>query len=251
MKKVICLLLAMMLCVGMALPALAVDDGFVPSVSYDPNPGIVPGVDPEGNDYIGIVYDENGDIIEYIERGCLLITPIAYLWDDTKVVSDEIRELLTYIHQGLEDETMVLPYELFEQKLYEANMAVIDIYDLRWTCEEHPIMLDPIGVVIDLTFDFNIDPNVELFVLAYDKDNDEWAPIVETVNNGDGTITCTLEELAPLAFTVKVDAVDDGAVETEAIPETGSNSVVWVVGLAVIVICSAVVVVLKNKKGKA
>ena len=42
MKKVICLLIVLMLCLSMAAPAFAAEDDFVPSITYKPNPEIVP-----------------------------------------------------------------------------------------------------------------------------------------------------------------------------------------------------------------
>ena len=43
MKNCICLLVALMLCLSMAVPAFAAEDNFVPSIGYKDGPEIVKG----------------------------------------------------------------------------------------------------------------------------------------------------------------------------------------------------------------
>lgn len=43
MKKVICLLIVLMLCLSMAAPAFAAEDDFVPSIGYKDGPKIIKG----------------------------------------------------------------------------------------------------------------------------------------------------------------------------------------------------------------
>lgn len=260
MKKMVCLFLAVLLCMGMSTSVFA----YRPSISYPtpppevidpettpsvvvpggdnqtpPHPVLVPSGSVDGTDVWGVIR-EGDKVIDYIDHGCLRITPLADLFDDTKEVPDVIRELLLFVRDGLQDESIVLPYEKFDAGLKNENMAVRDIYDIRWACEEHKGALDEPGVVIDLTFDMGFDADEEVYVLCYDEAGNDWSPIVKTVNNGDGTITCTFEHFC--AFTFSVVAVSQEA------DVSGSNSMIWLAAAAAVVVVGAVVIVLKNKK---
>lgn len=231
MKKVICLILAVLLCASMAVPAFAAD---TPS-PYPFAPTLVPFVDGVGKEAWGTIR-EGDNVVDYIDHGCLRITPIADVYDDTKEVPQVIEDLLLFVESGLKDESIVLPYEKFNAGLKKDSMEVRDIYDIRWACEEHKGALDEESVVIDLTFDMGFTADEEVYVLCYDEANDDWAPIVKTVNNGDGTITCTFEHFCAFTFSVSTA------------PASNSNSMIWMIGLAVVVIGAAVVLVMKNKK---
>ena len=88
MRKFICAMLVLLLCMSVVLPAAA-DEGFVPSITYKPEPELVNVVGPDGKEYIGVVKDANGEVISYVDHGCLLITPIAHVWDDESVGPEE------------------------------------------------------------------------------------------------------------------------------------------------------------------
>ena len=72
MRKLICLVLVLLLCVCLAAPVFAAEDSFVPSITYKPNPEVVevPGEDDEP--YIGLIRDDQGEIIDYVGHGCLV-----------------------------------------------------------------------------------------------------------------------------------------------------------------------------------
>ena len=54
MKKIVCLLTVLLLCMSLVVPVFATETGFVPSITYKPYPEIVPVPDaPE--DTIGVV----------------------------------------------------------------------------------------------------------------------------------------------------------------------------------------------------
>ena len=66
MRRILSLLIVLVLCLGLAVPAFAAEDGFVPSITYKPNPEVVevPGEDDEP--YIGLIRDDQGEIIDYV-----------------------------------------------------------------------------------------------------------------------------------------------------------------------------------------
>lgn len=246
MKKIICVITVLLLCASMALPVFAAEDSFVPSITYKPNPELVPVVGDDGEEYIGIVRDENGEIVDYVGVGCLRITPIAHVWDEEIEVPTEIEELLLFVYNGLNDGSMEIPYEKHEADLDPANMVIRDLFDARWGCEDHPKMLEPEGVVLELTFDLGVVADAQIFVQTYDEEAEEWNPIVKTVNNGDGTVTCTFEHLCAIEFSMPLAAA---VVPTDDVQQP--NILPWIILLIVAAGAVIGVVIAKNKKKAA
>ena len=246
MKKIICLMIAIMLCLSVAAPAWAADNGFVPSITYKPNPEIVTGINDDGEEYIGVIRDENGEIISYVSHGCLRITPIAHVWDEEIDVPKEIEDLLLFCYEGLNDGSMEIPYEKHEADLDPANMVIRDLFDARWVCEEHRAMVEKEGVTFEITFDLGVVADAKIFVMTYDEAAKEWSPIVKSVNNGDGTVTCTFEHLCAIEFSMPVAAA---AVVTEENQKPDVTP--WIILLGVAVAGVIVVLVAKNKKKAA
>lgn len=246
MKKIICVITVLLLCASMALPVFAAEDSFVPSITYKPNPELVPVVGDDGEEYIGIVRGENGEIVDYVGVGCLRITPIAHVWDEEIEVPTEIEELLLFVYNGLNDGSMEIPYEKHEADLDPANMVIRDLFDARWGCEDHPKMLEPEGVVLELTFDLGVVADAQIFVQTYDEEAEEWNPIVKTVNNGDGTVTCTFEHLCAIEFSMPLAAA---VVPTDDVQQP--NILPWIILLIVAAGAVIGVVIAKNKKKAA
>ena len=243
MKKVISLCIALVLCLSLAAPAFATESGFVPSITYKPDPEIIPVEDEKGEEAIGIVRDEKGEIIDYVDHGCLQIIPIAYVWDPEKTVPQEVEKLLTFVYEGLNDNSLAIPYDKFDADLDAANMVIRDLFDARWACEEHREMVEKEGATFEITFDLGIMADVEIYVATFDEATNTWEPIVKTVNNGDGTVTCTFEHLCAISFSMlstKADAPVDDAQSFDLLP--------WIIALAVAVVGVVVIVIIKKKK---
>ena len=111
MRKLICMMIALVMCLTIAAPAYATENGFVPSITYKPSPEIVPVVGEDGEEYIGIIRSKDGEIIDYVGHGCLLITPVADAMankEDSRLPADA-KSLLIDVYNKLEAKTMVLP----------------------------------------------------------------------------------------------------------------------------------------------
>ena len=246
MKRFLSIVTALLLCLSLAIPAFAAQDveGFVPSIIYKPTPEFVPVYDENGESYIGVIKDAEGEVVDFVDLGCLIITPIAHVWDESIEVPAEIEELLLFLYNGLNDGSMKIPYEKHEADLDPENMVIRDLFDARWACEEHPKMLEPEGVVLELTFDLGVVPEAEIYVQSYDEATGVWSPIVSAVNNGDGTVTCVFEHLCGIEFSMPMTVGSTGEEE-----KSGVNVLPWVIVLAVA--AAAAVVVLTKKKAKA
>jgi hypothetical protein len=134
-----------------------------------------------------------------------------------------------------------------QAELADANMVIRDLFDARWTCVEHPEMVAPEGIVLEITFDLGVMENAEIFVTTYDEGTKAWTGIVKTVNNGDGTVTCTFEHLCAIAFSMGI-AKDPTPVEEPA----GMMGILpWILLLVVAVVAVVVILVSKKKKSVA
>ena len=200
----------------------------------------------DGEEYIGIIRDKDGNFLDGIKHGCLRITPIAHVWDEEIEVPIEIENLLLFIYNSLNDGSMVIPYEKHEANLDPADMVIRDLFDARWECEEHPIMLAPNGIVLELTFDLGVVADAEIFVQTYDEEAKDWFPIVSVVNNGDGTVTCIFEHLCGIEFSMPLK-VAAAPVETAETP----NILPWIILLIVAAGAAIGIVVAKKKKKTA
>lgn len=196
MKRVISLVTVLLLCLSLAFPAYAAE--FVPSIPEKGAPTIVPVLDGEGNEALGVIRDADGKIIGYAyAEDCLVVTSVSEAKKSTEIPSDAANLLLS-VYDALSKGEMELPYEAagFNAK----NMVIRDLIDITWLCEDHPEMIEPTGVVLVLTFDLGVAADAEVCVMTYK--NDAWNHITKVVNNGDGTVTCTFEHLCPVAFSV-------------------------------------------------
>lgn len=77
MKKIISLMLVLIMCLSIAMPVFAAEDTFVPSISEKDGPQLVTITDDEGNPAIGKVPDADGNVIDYIDEDCLVVTPVS------------------------------------------------------------------------------------------------------------------------------------------------------------------------------
>lgn len=219
MKRIIAILAVLMLCMTMVLPVAAAENEFTPSVTNKPAPEIVPGEDPEGDPAIGLLWDD-GQIIGYVYEGCLVITPVSEAESSTEI-PEESREILMDVYEKLTKGEMTLPYELVDPKLNPGNMVIRDLFDATFVCSDHPALLAKDGVTLELTFDLNVKPGVDVVVMTYI--DGKWAPIESSVNNGDGTVTCVFEEICPIAFAVKT--ADEPPVQTG--DDSGKDLLLW------------------------
>ena len=91
--------------------------------------------------------------------------------------------------------------------------------------------------------DLGVVADAQIFVSTYDETTKEWSPIVKTVNNGDGTVTCTFEHLCAVAFSMPLAGT---TVPVEDAPAT--NLLPWIIILVLAIVAFVVVVIIKNKK---
>ena len=235
MKKVVCLITAMMLCISLASFAFAADVEFVPSISYKGAPSIVEITDDKGNPAIGTIVNANGENIGYLGTDCLLITPLSEANTSTKIPA-AAKETLLSVYEQLDNGSMKLPYGA---GVDGDKMIVRDLFDVSWLCTEHPALIAPKGVTVTLTFNIGIEADVTPVVMTYI--NGVWEEIVSVKNNGNGTITCVFEDFCPVAISVPVPG--QGPDDTS----DKSNVMLWTILLAVSATAVVVMLVMRRR----
>lgn len=244
MKKLISLFLALVMCLSVCGVAYAAEDDFVPSISYKDAPELVTGKDAEGRTTIGAICDAAGNVIgDIYYEDCLVITSIAQALRDVETgIPDDNESLLEKLYKEILDGTAVLPFENPDE------MVVIQLIDATFLCagaeteEDHPEILEPDGIRIELTFDLGVGADVPVQVMTYK--NNQWGDIHDVINNGDGTVTCVFEHLCPIAFAVPAEAAENT-------PATGDNSAVelslWIGLLTASSVALAALVIFRRK----
>ena len=235
MKKVVCFITAMMLCVSLIGFAFAADVEFVPSISYKGAPNIVEITDNQGNPAIGTIVNANGENIGYLGTDCLLITPLSEANTSTKIPA-AAKETLLSVYEQLDNGSMKLPYGA---GVDGDKMIVRDLFDVSWLCTEHPALIAPKGVTVTLTFNIGIEADVTPVVMTYI--NGVWEEIVSVKNNGNGTITCVFEDFCPVAISVPVPG--QGPDDTS----DKSNVMLWTILLAVSATAVVVMLVMRRR----
>lgn len=235
MKRFFAIITVVMLCLSLAVPALAATHEFTPSVTFNPSPDIVPVVDEDGKERMGIIRDDDGEIIDYIDWPCLVITPVAEVDTSTEIPEDS-KIILKDVYAKLNNGSMTIPYEKHNAGLDSSKMVIRDLFDATFLCTEHPAMLEPEGVTLELTFKLDVKAADEVYVMTYK--NNQWDPIVSAVNNGDGTVTCVFEKLCPIEFSIKTD--DKPPVQTGDLGNLSVWGLVALGALAAIVVLTVV-----------
>lgn len=223
MKKLICLLAVLALCLSMGIPAFAAKNDFVPSIGYKDGPGIK---DAE-------MGDEDVD-------DCIIVTTIKEAEDKSTDISQEDRDLLLEVYEELTEGDMTLPVE-GKHEIRDLVDVSFEYEDCRQQ-EDHgdkPGQLKEEGVTVTITFEMGIDPDEVIEVYVYI--DGQWVAVKNVTNNGDGTLTVEFEDICPVAFVTKLpDSAPTG--------DSARGPLGLFIGL--MVLSAAAIVVLICLKGK-
>lgn len=223
MKKIICLAVALLVCFCAVGPAYAAE-GFVPSITYKDHPQVKFPVS---------LVDEDGNTIDEIDEGCLVVTSIGEV-DESKDIPEDARKELKEVYQKLQDGSMELPTDGKE------DYVVRDLFDVSLICTDgHKEELEKEGVYLEVTFDLKVASGTDVVVMVYL--DGQWVPVPMVTNNGDGTVTVLFEDICPVAF-----AVSEASHTPPA--QTGDNSGIVIWGAVMAVAAAALVVMLMFRR---
>lgn len=134
-------------------------------------------------------------------EGCLIITNVEQAREKLTDITQEERDLLIEIYEKLVSGEMTLP--VAQNHMIRELVDVHFKYQACRVLEEHnhkDVALAEENVVVTLTFDLGIEKDAQILILSYQED--AWVEAAEVVNNGDGTVTCKLEDEGPIVFVV-------------------------------------------------
>lgn len=221
MKKVLCTILAVVMCFCFATTAMASEADFVPSISYKDAPTIL-------NAEMG------GEDMGY----CVIISSVLDAKNKTTDISQAARDELLSVYGKLDAGTMTLPLD--------GEYTILHLVDISWAelgCVQnghpHKEELAKPDVTIDVTLDLDLGALANLKVFHYDEN--QWKA-VKFVINDNGSVTLTMEDFCPVAFAIEGYQGDQPATGDTMGMEMG----LWI-GLMT-VSAAAVVVLLINRR---
>lgn len=216
MRKMMSLLMVLLICMSLACPVLAAENTFVPSIPYKDSPD-VESVIQGAKDEI-----EKGENVS----GCVVISSIIDAIEKITDITQESRDQLLELYEKLSEGFMSLPIEesYVIRELLDVSFEFTDCVE---TEHAHDPELEKEGVVISVKVNLGVKPETDVVVLSYQ--DGQWVPAVSVVNNGDGTVTCVLENSGPVVFCVDADA------DLEP-PKTGDSAGVELIGWSVLLV---------------
>lgn len=222
MKKLMSVLTAGLVAVSMAIPAFAAEGtGFVPSATLDTAPEIKEGTT--------VTIDGKESTLEELSASgiTLEVTPYA---EKADAPADEITKDLDDAHADLAaggtinfvDDVAQTAYDAAEKKAADAGnkLVVSDLFDVSVLKDNAVTEIG--GTKLTLAV-----PHADEIALVMHKADDKWE-VVDFTNNGDGTLTITLDSLSPIAFFVEAavttPAPDDDSSDGGDTPSGGDSS---------------------------
>ena len=208
MRRFFCFLMAMAVCLSLSATVMAAGV-MTPSVPAKDAPTLVPGVDGDGYPVIGEIVDGSDNNLDFIVEECLVVTPVSEAGTSDKIPQAS-KETLLNVYKQLSDGTMKLPYG---ENVDPNKMVIRDLFDVSWICDEHKAMAEDEHKFVKLTFDTDIPADAKVTIMVYE--NGKWVPAKFVKNNGDGTITCILENVGVVAIAVPTSGSSQTGDETD------------------------------------
>ncbi len=277
MKKLLSIALAIMMTLTISVSAMAANVDFVSSIANKGAPDIViTEEDDSGRKIVGHLRGPNDEILSTEYEDCIIITPIGDVDTSTDIPSDA-KDKLIFVYEELNKADTNLSDicpeldDIVKDKLgddKDANDLVIrDLFDISEKCEDLNTHLPTDDSYIRLSFNLNIPKDTFVTTIVYV--DGEWIP-VNTVNNGDGTISCDFNKFGQVAFLVPADADKNTGTDSDNtnngtndgtdtdnktdVPVTGDSSqsqlILWVAVMGASLTAMAVFAVVFFKKKK-
>ncbi len=263
MKKLISLIMVITVMMACTISAMATEVDFVPSISNKGAPEIVITYDENGRMIIGHIFDGTGGMISTEYEDCLVITSVDDAKTSTEIPEDAKEELLKVFEELNADDAKLSEIcpelnDIVKEELGDDwtadDLVVRDLFDITGLCDDLNVELPKDGNTLELKFDLSIPKDTFITAMAYV--DGKWQPIVETVNNGDGTITCVFEDICPVAFltTGSGTATNTPSTDTNVNPDTVvtgdtvNNIILWSVVLLMSLSVIAAMIIYNRKR---
>lgn len=254
MKKLVSFVLVAVMLLSFSVSAMAA--GFTPSVTNKGAPEIVFEIDSDGRKVLGYIRDANGNIIATCYDDCIVITSIAEAENSTKITEEEKKILQDAYNELNKTDTKLselcpdlnaIAKDLIGNNATADNFVIRDFFDLSPQCDDLKNHLPKDGTTIDITFNCSISKDSDVMAMVYI--NGKWKPVSKAVNNGNGTVTITFEEICPVAIMVPANAQNDSYVPVTGV-NTQSGAILWG-GVMLVSLVSIVALVYVSRRKKS
>ncbi|MBE6824408.1 MAG: hypothetical protein E7513_03575 [Ruminococcaceae bacterium] len=229
MKRLLTLIIAIILMLTITISASAAD--FVESITNKGAPELVVIDQLNGKDVVGFITGPDGDRLSTEFLDCLIITSVSEAPTDPDIPEDAKEELLkvyeelnkpgTKLSEVCPELTDIVKEKWGKDKTAD-DLVIKDLFDLTDYCDDLKEHLKD-GAILDLTFDLGIGKGV--FVTAMVYVDGKWVPVVDCINNGDGTVTVKFDQICPVAFLVPGSGVNMSTVSPTT--NDASGIIMW------------------------
>ena len=174
MKKLICLITALLMCMMVTVPAFAAQDDFVDSIEIKDAPEVEDAV--VGGESVG---------------SAMVVTSILQAMEQSTGITQEERDHLLEVYEAVNTNKVQPPVEHEDYVI----TSMVDVSFVGTDLEEN---LEEGKAGVTVTFNLGVQAVTTVEVFTYV--NGQWFAASNVVNNGDGTITATLDYLGVVAF---------------------------------------------------
>lgn len=187
MRKLICMLISLALCVGLALPVLAEESIFIPSYGLEVKEATMDGEDV---------------------KDCVTVTSVEEAKNKSTDITQEERDLLVEVYKALSDGSMVLPVEGEYQFVEFMDVSfALDACRQKEDHEHKDEQLKAAGTALTVKFELEIENYEHLIVLTYI--DEKWERVENVTVNDDDTLTVTFEDICPVVILAPEGEVEE------------------------------------------
>ena len=248
MKRLLAVVLSIILMLSITVSVSAAQ--FVPSITNKGAPDLIVIDRINGKDVVGFITDPDGNKVstEYID--CLIISSLTQALNDEELpegVKEELLKVYEEFKNGAKISEVCPELEdIVKEKWGEDKSAddlvIKDLFDITDYCEDLKTHLNG-GSILDLTFDLGIAEGTFITAMVYV--DGKWVPVVDCINNGDGTVTVKFDKICPVAFLVpgsgqNMDIVSPITADTTSV-------ILWGVVMVVALGCIVALIVFRRR----
>ena len=248
MKRLLAVVLSIILMLSITVSVSAAQ--FVPSITNKGAPDLIVIDRINGKDVVGFITDPDGNKVstEYID--CLIISSLTQALNDEELpegVKEELLKVYEEFKNGAKISEVCPELEdIVKEKWGEDKSAddlvIKDLFDITDYCEDLKTHLNG-GSILDLTFDLGIAEGTFITAMVYV--DGKWVPVVDCINNGDGTVTVKFDKICPVAFLVpgsgqNMDIVSPLTADTTSV-------ILWGVVMVVALGCIVALIVFRRR----
>ncbi|MFI3326468.1 MAG: hypothetical protein R3Y35_09895 [Clostridia bacterium] len=245
MKKLKVSIMAVALCLTMTLSVSAT---FVSSIEGKPAPDVAVQTDDEGNEYVAVLTDAEGNVT-YVELDAIVVTPLSASTELDAEAQEMVDNAYNQISEA-SDLSEIAPaivdvLDVFGTSI--ENLVVQDLFDL-YVPEEYYAILENGG---SITIGFNVSvADDETLIVLHNYEADLWEVIDPSlVSVSGGVAHVTFNSLSPIAFVVdstETSFNEDSTTGDATDTQTG-DSINYAVIIVLIASVAALILVISKK----